>query len=464
MKLNNFFTSGWTFEDSQIDIKSKFQMINVAIALASFSIIYGIIVNFARDTLALVPIELTILLINVVLFVILRISKNSFEFVATILTAQFSFLMLLLVYVSDPVEVKHVWLYTYPIIILYFQKVKLGIIWTLFMLTVLLIAPFQGFFEVQYSFFQLSYISFVFIIVALIVYFYHYKMQEARDLILKQQHKLLSFNTELETQVNNKTAELTELNELLEERVQNKINELKQKDKILTDQSKQAVMGEMISMIAHQWRQPLSTITLQIADLQLKKLLNTIDDTQLDNTLSNISDTIIYLSNTIDDFQTYFHPGKESVEIEIHELLQRAINFALPRVKENGIVINLENNENIYVSTYINELIQVVLNIINNSIDALNEKKIVYGEDLLVFISVRNHKHKLIITLKDNAGGIDEDNMPKLFEPYFSTKGKNGTGLGLYMSQMIIQKQFNGEIYANNYENGAMFTIEIPYK
>lgn len=459
MILDKVFTSGWTFEDSQMNLKSKFQMINIGIILASISIIYGVVTNIIRDTTELVPIEIFIFGVNIILFVTLRIYKQSFEYVATILTAQFSFLMLLLVYVSDPVGLKHVWLYTYPIIILYFQRTRVGVMWTIFMLVMLLIAPLQSFVEVQYSMYQVSYISFVFVVVSLIVYFYHYKMDEARDLILQQQNILLDFNAKLEDQVKSKTAELRELNESLEIKVKDKIEQLIQKDKLLTVQAKQAVMGEMISMIAHQWRQPLSTVTLQISNLQLKRLMGTeVSQEDTNKTLSEISDTIIYLSDTIDDFQTYFHPEKVLSEIELYELLQRAVNFCLPRLKGNNISINIDKKDKIFINTYINELIQVVLIILNNAIDAYLIKDI---NDGAIAVHVEDLQSKVIISVIDSAGGISYENLPKLFEPYFSTKGKNGTGLGLYMSKMIIEKQFDGKISANNYKDGAIFKIEI---
>ncbi len=238
------------------------------------------------------------------------------------------------------------------------------------------------------------------------------------------------------------------------------IEELIQKDEILTIQSKQAVMGEMISMIAHQWRQPLSTITLQISNLQIKKMLGKeIDDDYHDKTLEEISNSIIYLSETIDDFQTYFHPDKITVKIEIHELIQKVITFATPRVKSNKISINMYENENIFIKTYANELIQVLINILNNAIDALESVK---RDNKFVNLYVKSSNNRVLIYIEDNASGISDENLKKLFEPYFSTKGKNGTGLGLYMSHMIIQKQFDGDIRVQTSSDGTIFIVEIP--
>ncbi len=436
--LDNFFTSGWVFDEFERDIKSRYQMVNIALVLSSLALVYGMIGNLVRDVSGLVPLELFLLCINFILFFMIRAYKKSFDIASLIMTAQFTFLFLFLVYVSEPSALKHIWLFTYPIILLYFQKKKNGIYWLAFTLSMLIIAPIQGFMEVKYSLFQVTYISVVLTIVSIIMYFYQFKMNEAKDLILKQQDMLRAFNIELAKQV----------------------EELKQKDQLLTAQSKQAVMGEMISMIAHQWRQPLSTITLQISNYQIKHMLNGYPNhREIDKTLSEISDTILYLSDTVDDFQTYFHPKKEITEIEVHELIQRAVNFVLPRVKESGVEIVQEISPEIVIHTYINEIIQVILNILNNAIDALNEA---HQKNPKILITIHATSDSVIVSIKDNANGIKNENIPHLFEPYFSTKGKNGTGLGLYMSQMIMQKQFGTNIEVQSSMSGSIFIVKIP--
>jgi C4-dicarboxylate-specific signal transduction histidine kinase len=270
---------------------------------------------------------------------------------------------------------------------------------------------------------------------------------------------LKNFNIELERQVKDKTTQLIKLNESLEIKVEQKLEELRKKDQILEMQSKQAVMGEMISMIAHQWRQPLSNITLQIANLQLKHMLDKERRCKdVDDALGNISDTIIYLSDTVDDFQTYFRPNKEMVTIEIHELFQRALNFVQSRVQDSEIKISIKKDNQIVLKIYINELIQVILNILNNAIDAHNEVK---PKEPFIVMSATSDDEYIYISITDNAGGISEEHLVHLFEPYYSTKSKNGTGLGLYMSKMIIEKQFGGEIDVQTSNSGSIFIIKI---
>jgi signal transduction histidine kinase len=436
--IDNFFTSGWLFNESERDLESRYQMVNIGLLLSSISLIYGMLGNIIRDVSGLIMLEFFLLCVNLILFFILRKYRESFENVSLVITAQFTFLFLFLVYISEPIALKHIWLFTYPIILLYFQNTRNAIYWLIFTLIILLIAPVQAFVEVQYSLFQVTYISFVLIVVSVIIYFYQVKMDAAKDLILEQQDMLRKFNVELADQ----------------------LKELKLQDQLLTAQSKQAVMGEMISMIAHQWRQPLSTITLQISNLHIKKALGKeVGEEEVDKTLSEISDTILYLSDTVDDFQTYFHPHKEISRIEVHELIQRAINFTLPRVNEKGIEIVLQKSDKAIISTYINEIIQVLLNILNNAIDALNEAN---KENPKIIISLQNNQKSIVVKIKDNADGIKDENISHLFEPYFSTKCKNGTGLGLYMSQMIMQKQFGTMIEVKTSSNGSTFIIEIP--
>ncbi|MEK6659370.1 MAG: HAMP domain-containing sensor histidine kinase [Campylobacterota bacterium] len=459
-KIDGFFTSGWTFDESQQYLKNRYQMVNIGILLSAGGLIYGIVGNYIRDISGFIPIEVALLCMNFVIFFALRKYRNFFEYFAIIMTLQYTFLFLFLIYVGEPNDLKHIWIFTYPIILLYFQKTIHAIYWFIFIIFMLIIAPLQNFISIKYSMYQVTYISFVLIIISIIIYFYQRKIDEARNIILEQQNMLRDFNLELEKQVKEKTIELIKLNESLELKVEQKLEELKSKDQILQTQSKQAVMGEMISMIAHQWRQPLSTITLQIANLQFKQLLGKDrNDQDIDKALSNISDTIVYLSDTIDDFQTYFRPDKEIVDIEIHELLQRAVNFAISRVNDKKIRISINKHTDIHVKIYINELVQVILNILNNAIDAHNDLNV---KEPFIALSAKVAGSKVFIYVQDNAGGIKSENLLHLFEPYFSTKGKNGTGLGLYMSQMIVQKQFGGEISVETSQKGSTFIVKIP--
>ncbi|MFT7859789.1 MAG: ABC transporter substrate-binding protein [Sulfurimonas sp.] len=272
------------------------------------------------------------------------------------------------------------------------------------------------------------------------------------------QRKLRSFNKKLEEQVLQQTKILRAHNESLEESVEEKVQELTKKDELLTSQSKQAVMGEMISMIAHQWRQPLNTMTLQISNIQLKYLMNDQPSKEeILKTFEAINTTILYLSETVDDFKTYFCKGKEPEVIDLEELINKSINLLRPRLKE--VELNIDIYHSIKIMTFENELMQVLLNILNNTVDAYEECT---NCKRTLRISLQQHKEVVYITVEDNAGGIPAEHLDKLFEPYFSTKGKNGTGLGLYMSQMIVEKHFGGSIDVQSGDGKSIFTIKLP--
>lgn len=428
--LDNFFKSGYKFKDSKSEMENRFQMLNIALLLSTFGIIYGLIGNIINQTPGIIAVETTLIIINIILIIILRKKYSSFNIVSKIITTQFTFFFLYLFYFFGPNDLKFLWIYTYPVMLLYIQNLRNGIYWLSFMLLMINISSFQPFIEMKFSVYQVNYISIVLLIISIIIYFYKLKMTQARKIISEQRLNL-----------------------------QNKYLEVSKKDKMLSAQSRQAVMGEMMSMIAHQWRQPLSTVTLQISNLQFAKLLGKdLDDKRLDTVLSQISDTLIYLSNTIDDFQTYFHPNKEKSKVEIHEVLQKAINFVLPRTKSINIEVKINKYFNIDVITYENELIQIVLNLLNNAIDALKKSS---NSGKKIFLDVGTDDEYLYISVVDNAGGIFKDNIDKIFEPYFSTKGKNGTGLGLYMSKVITQKQFDGDISVRSSRAGSHFIVKI---
>jgi len=460
--LNNFITSGIDFDINQEDLKVRYQTLNMGLILTTLALLYGIAGNIIRDVHGLITIEASVIFVNIILIILLRKFPKAFEYIVIFMIAQFTLVFLFLIYVSEPTSMKHNWIFSYPILLLYLQDTKRSFYWMTFLIFMLVIAPIQTVVEVKYTLYQTTYIAALLIIINVIMIFYQGKMKEALSIILKQQEELHDFNHELEFKVLEKTSELKELNEQLGLKVTKKIEELRTKDKILEVQSKQAVMGEMISMIAHQWRQPLSTITLQIANLQFKKLLGQdLTGEETDDALSEISDTIIYLSDTIDDFQTYFNPDKEMLEANVYELLQKAINFTIPRCKKNNIVIKLCDDKNIKLLTFANEFVQVILNILNNAIDALDELS---KENPMIFVDLLEKDEFIYINIQDNANGINDDVIAKIFEPYFSTKGKNGTGLGLYMSQMIVQKQFFGQISVESSNKGSTFSVRVPKK
>ena len=256
-----------------------------------------------------------------------------------------------------------------------------------------------------------------------------------------------------------------------QEEIKKHIEDNTRQHNILAQQSKMAAMGEMIGNIAHQWRQPLSTITAAATGMKIQKEIGVLDDKIFTNSVDGITESAIFLSKTIDDFRNFFKPDKEKDFSNMKTLFKKAIKLVDAQYKTKNIEIIYELEE-IDFLTLENELIQVILNIFNNSRDELIKIK---DEDFrkLILINAFEENHEVVILIKDNAGGIPPDIISRVFEPYFTTKHQSqGTGIGLYMSEEIITKHLKGRIEASNetfkYDNieyiGAVFKIILDIK
>jgi signal transduction histidine kinase len=214
-------------------------------------------------------------------------------------------------------------------------------------------------------------------------------------------------------------------------------------------------MGEMLSMIAHQWRQPLSAISATSGSISLKARRDKLDKDAVMELANNITNYAQHLSSTIDDFRNFFKDKKDKESITLGEVVASTLSIVSMSLSNANIKILTNLNSDTPIQTYTNELKQVVLNIIKNAQDALIEKDI---QNPYIKIDVDN----TTIKISDNAGGIPENIIDKIFNPYFSTKTKkDGTGLGLYMSKTIIEEHCGGKIGVENDKNGAVFTIEF---
>ena len=230
---------------------------------------------------------------------------------------------------------------------------------------------------------------------------------------------------------------------------------------LLIEQSKHAAMGEMISMIAHQWRQPLQAVSILVQKLPLTKMIDgEITDELVDSVVDDVGKQLTYMSKTIDDFRDFFKPNRNKESIDISILINKSLDFLEYLLKANSIKLNVKNDMNIEVFVYVNEIVQAIINIIKNSCDALNEHLI---KEKIINISTIKDDDYINIMIEDNAGGIPTNVIGKIFEPYFSTKtNKNGTGLGLYMCKTIIEQHSNGVISVENTNIGAKFIIKLP--
>lgn len=284
-------------------------------------------------------------------------------------------------------------------------------------------------------------------------------------LLLFLTNKLKLILKKYSQEIEDTNKELVDTNNQLEHRVEKQLAQIRQKDIALNQQSKLAAIGEMLGNIAHQWRQPLSAISTTASGIKLKLEYDTMDNSELDKELSNIVSTTITLSNTIDDFRNLYSIQKEKTTFSIKSTIQKVVNLVNANLKNNHIHV-IEELQDIKIQSYENELIQVILNIINNSKDALSNK------DYKKYIIIKTYQHKdfTVIDIFDNGGGIKDDIISRVFEPYFTTKFKSqGTGIGLYMTKNIIEKSLQGQIECQNIEfekndtpfKGAQFKIYL---
>ena len=272
------------------------------------------------------------------------------------------------------------------------------------------------------------------------------------DLILK----------DYENKVRRNAKELEELNQSLEEKVKEEIEKNREKEQLLVQKSKFIALGEMISNIAHQWRQPLSELSSILMFIKFKYSINALDEHTMQTKSKEADKVLEYMSHTIDDFRNFFMPKKEKEEFYLLKSVEIVMNIISSALANYNIKISISIDENIKITTYLNEYKQVLLNIINNAKDVLIEKNI---ENPLIKIHAFEDSNYIVLYIEDNGGGILVEPKGKIFEPYFTTKeDSNGTGIGLYMSKIIVEKNMKGKLKVKNIKNGAQFAIYIPKK
>ncbi len=257
----------------------------------------------------------------------------------------------------------------------------------------------------------------------------------------------------------NEKIKLEYLNNTLQSKVQIGIDESLKKDRAMLHQSRLARLGTMISMIAHQWRQPLTEVSSILMELETATKFKKVDDKLILECTKESYKLLNYMSNTIDDFKNFFKPNKNMEEFSIINACLKALSIVDASLKNLQINLIKEFKEDSIVLAYPREFSQVILNIVLNCKDAFLEKNI---KNAFIRFYIGKKENKTLILITDNAGGIKFENVDLIFDPYVTSKSSSkGTGLGLYMSKMIIEKNMNGKLSAKNTKNGVMFEILI---
>lgn len=274
------------------------------------------------------------------------------------------------------------------------------------------------------------------------------RLEESNKKLSEKEEKLRSLNANLEVRVEEETQRRMANEEVAQE-----------KERMLVHQNKLASMGEMIGNIAHQWRQPLTQLSGILIGLELFFEKGKLSKERLEKKIQEAQEQIAYMSNTIDDFRNFFASGKEKTNFSIQDCVEKVLSLIHASLKNNNIDYALHVKENSTVFGYENEISQVLLNILSNAKDALLQREI---SPSLIQITISKEEEFTLIQIEDNAGGIEVEPIEKIFEPYFSTKhASSGTGIGLYMSKTIIEKNSQGKLCVKNGPKGAIFSLYI---
>ena len=445
-KLRYFFTPKDNFLEDEWILKYKVK----ALLIISFSVGIGIIIfGFYRLYHEYIIVGASQIFFGIFLlvgFVILRNKKRYYTTLAMIFfILAFMLLMLIFFYVPQN-SARILWMVALLVFVFFLLDKRGGMFFLflfLFFLAYLIL--------IDYPYSIIEFITFFSTILTTSLILFAYEKVKTRE-----KERLLSFNEILQKEINKQTKELNILNTKLEVRVKEELSKRLEQEQMLLRQCRLASMGEMIDSIAHQWRQPLMNINAILMNIDravhMKK-----DEAYIEDKVDEVASLTSHMSQTIEDFRNLFKVKKEMVTFHLEDTLDEVMTLMKNSLKD--IEVTFEKESNISIKSYKNELIQVIISILNNAIEALNQRDI---NPKKITISLKKDKEFIVINIEDNAGGIPTQEIDKIFDPYFSTKKQSGgTGLGLYIAQIIIEHNIKGHIDAKNSENGAIFNIQL---
>jgi len=339
------------------------------------------------------------------------------------------------------------WVISAPILIFFFLNKKGGIVMFLLVFGFILYLIIS-----KYHYTTAEFITLLaaFFITSFMMYMY----EQVKE---KEKIRLQEYNIRLTQKVEEKTQKLQELNQTLERRVQEEVEKQHAQEQMLLCQNRMANMGMMIDSIAHQWRQPLMNINAILMNISRVTENEPNNIEYIDNKVDDIFKVTDHMSQTIGDFRNLFSPEKEKTLFNLREVIENILTLMKNSIKD--IHINMSSMSDIKLNGYQNELSQVVIIILQNAIEALNEQDI---NNKSIEITIYEHQQSVFIEIEDNAKGINAQPLQNIFKPYFSTKKRtSGTGLGLYIAKLIMERSLKGEIAVENRENGANFKLII---
>jgi signal transduction histidine kinase len=271
--------------------------------------------------------------------------------------------------------------------------------------------------------------------------------------------ELVQSFADMRDEVRESQQHLRQLAATLEERVQQEVARNREKDHLLIQQSRLASMGEMVHNIAHQWRQPLNALGLLIHNIRDDYEYGALTAESLRHATADAQRLLERMSHTIDDFRDFFRPDREMADFDVGAAVRDALFITEASFKHYNVEVAADVPDGVVAEGYPSQFSQAVLNLLINAKEALQQR----GPGGRIAVRLAAEAGRASVTVDDNAGGIPDEVLPKIFEPYFTTK-EQGSGIGLYMAKMIIEKNMNGNIEASNTAAGARFVVSIPLK
>lgn len=418
-------------------------MVNVIFIAANAVYMLFTVINFLREDYAKAWLDLLFVFPALYGYIELRYKKN-IQRASTYAILLLFFTMLIVLFIFRAEHYTMLWTLLFAFVATMLKGAESGLRYMIVFYTITYLAAYQWIGE---NILLSEYTRFVAVSLVVIGVAYFYEKGISKAL----------------SRLNTTNQQLHELNENLEARVEKGVEELRAKDQLVIQTAKNAAMGEMIGAISHQWKQPLSALALYLQELKDANQYGELDTAYIENLSAKSMKQIHYMSQTIDDFKNFLEPEKKKETFLIHTSIDHVLEILNKQLLNASITVNF-NYEEIPIESYRGELEQVILNLINNAKDELVRKSTDNRAfSPLIDIRVEHRQGRPVIYVSDNGDGIPEESLPKIFESYFTTKKKNiGTGIGLYISKMIVERSLNGTLTAqNSQDGGAVFQISL---
>jgi len=443
-----FFTSKDKFKEDEWVLKYQIQSMLIFSFFFGIGIFFFSIFRFLEHNYIVALSQFMFSLFSIYGFFHLRKNKNLYQPYSIIFFILFFTYTGIIFFLVPQNSLNILWVISAPILIFFFLNKRGGI--TMFLLIFMFIL-YLIFSKYHYTIAEFITLFAAFFITTFMMYMYE-KVKE------KEKIRLLNYNIRLEKEVQTQTQKLKELNTTLTLRVEKEVAKQKAQEQMLLCQNRMANMGMMIDSIAHQWRQPLMHINSILMNISRVTETQPNNSNYIDNKVDNIFNITEHMSQTIGDFRDLFSPEKEKSKFNVKQLIYNILTLMKNNLKE--IKIKIEATNNLEVNSYQNELSQVLIIVLQNALEALKEKEILKKE---ILIKIYENKERLFIELNDTANGISNEHIQHIFEPYFTTKkSSSGTGLGLHIAKVIMERSLQGDITVSNKKFGASFQITLP--